>query len=98
MPETHYRASRLCRVIGNPTAYQILKILCKGARTPTELAQEIGLSTQTICDTLRNLRQVDLVRYDTIKQNKIYFLKDKILKRVLAVLEDYAERMRFKRY
>ena len=98
MSETQYRASRFCRVLGNPTAYQILKILCEGARTPSQLAREIGLSTQAICDTLRNLRQVDLVRYDTIKQNKIYFLKEKILIKVLATLEEYAERMRFKRY
>jgi len=31
MLETHYRASRFCRVLGNPTAYEILKILAKSA-------------------------------------------------------------------
>ncbi|MGQ9817808.1 MAG: ArsR/SmtB family transcription factor [bacterium] len=98
MPETEYRASRLCRVLGNPTAYQILKILCRGARTPSALAHELKLSNQTICDNLRNLRQVDLVRYDTDKQQRVYFLKDKILKNALAILEEYAERMRIKRY
>ncbi len=98
MFETHYRASRLCRVLGNPTAYQILKILCKRRKTPSELAKQIGLSIRTVSDTLRQLRQVDLVRYDTLKKNKIYFLKDNLLKRIFAILEEYAERMRFKRF
>lgn len=98
MPETHYRASRLCRVLGNPTAYQILKVLCSGEETPSELSRKIGLSLKTISDTLRNLRQVDLVRYDTVKKNKVYFLKDIFLKKVLSTLENYAERMRFKKW
>ncbi|MGB9721378.1 MAG: ArsR/SmtB family transcription factor [bacterium] len=98
MLETHYRASRFCRVLGNPTAYQILKILSRGKKTPSELANEIGLSRRTISDTLRNLRQVDLVRYDTVKKNKLYFLKDYLIKKILVVLEDYADRMRFRKW
>lgn len=98
MPETEYRASRFCRILGNPTAYQILKSICEKKKTPSELACELGLSRQTICDTLRNLRQVDLVRYETVGQNKVYFLKDNLLKKILTALEEYAERMRFKRY
>ncbi len=98
MPETHYRASRFCRVLGNPTAYQILKILCRGKRKPSELANQIGLSRKTISDTLRNLRQVDLVRYDTFKKNKVYFLKDSLIKKILVTLEGYADRMRFKKW
>ncbi len=98
MSETHYRASRLCRILGNPTAYQILKILCQGKRKPSEIANQIGLSRKTISDTLRNLRQVDLVRYDTVMKNRIYFLKDNLIKKILAVLEDYADRMRLKKW
>mgnify|MGYP005838644435 CR=1 len=77
IPETEYRASRLCRVLGNPTAYQILKILCRGVRAPSARAQKFKLSNQIICDTLRNLRQVDLIRYDTDKQPRLYFLKER---------------------
>lgn len=98
MSETQYRASRFCRVLGNPTAYQILRILSQGKSTPSELANQIGLSRKTISDTLRNLRQVDLVRYDTVKKNKVYFLKDNLIKKILIFLEDYADKMRFKKW
>jgi len=97
LPETDYRASRLCRVLGNPTAYQILKILIKSHRTPSELSDEIGLSLKTISDTLRNLRQVDLLRYDTQGKNKVYFLKDPSIAGILRDLERYIRKMRFKR-
>ena len=98
MLETHYRASRFCRVLGNPTAYQILKILTKSKKTPSELAKKIGLSLKTISDTLRNLRQVNLVRYDTRNKNKIYFLKSRKLPKVLRNIEKYVEEMRLKRW
>ncbi len=98
LSETEYRASRFCRVLGNPTAYQILKFLTKGKMSPTELTMEIGLSLKTISETLRNLRQVDLVRYDTVSNSKVYFLKDKSIINVLRFLEDYAERMRLKKW
>jgi len=96
MLETDYRASRLCRVLGNPTAYQILKMLIKGPKTPTELADEIGLSLKTISETLRHLRQVDIVRYDTKDKNKVYFLKDLLIVKIVNMLEIYIGRMRIK--
>ena len=98
MKETDYRASRFCRVLGNPTAYQILKILKQSERTPTELAKIIGLSLKTICDTLRHLRQVNMVRYDTRDKSKIYFLKDKSLPDVLIAIEKYVKKMRVIRW
>ncbi len=98
MPETQYRGSRLCRILGNPTAYQILRHLMKKSASPTELVKEIGLSLQTICDTLRNLRNVDMVRYETVGKNKIYFLKDTYLKRVIANIETFVTRMRVKKF
>lgn len=98
MLETDYRASRCCRVLGNPTAYQILKILVKSKKTPTELSKEIGLSLKTISDTLRNLRQVNLVRYETRDKNKIYFFKDESLTQILTNIEEYVEKMRVKKW
>jgi predicted transcriptional regulator len=92
--ETHYRASRFCRVIGNPTAYEILKKLTKSHKTPSELAEEIGLSVKTISETLRNLRQINLVRYTTRSNFKVYTLKDPFLPRVLKHIEKYVKKMR----
>jgi predicted transcriptional regulator len=98
MPETHYRASRFCRVLGNPTAYEILKLLSKSKKTPTELSKDIGLSLKTVSETLRNLRQINLVRYTTEQNRKIYFLKDKFLHNALQHIEQYVEKMRVKKW
>jgi DNA-binding transcriptional ArsR family regulator len=94
MLETHYRASRLCRVLGNPTAYQLLHMLRRKGQTPTELSDTIGLSLKTVSETLRNLRQINLVRYDTDGNNKVYFLKDNVLPHVLSHIEKYVKKMR----
>lgn len=98
MPETEYRGSRLCRILGNPTAYQIIKHLMRGKASPTELQHRIGLSLQTISDTLRNLRNVDLVRYDTVDKRKIYSLKDALLSTLIKDLETFVQRMRVKKW
>lgn len=98
MLETHYRASRFCRVLGNPTAYEILKILAKSEKTPTDLSKELGLSVKTVSETLRNLRQIDLVRYNTTDNRKIYFLKDPILLKILDCIEGFVEKMRVKKW
>lgn len=98
MLETRYRASRFCRVLGNPTAYEILKVLSTSEKTPTDLAGDIGLSVKTVSETLRNLRQIDLVRYTTKRNTKVYFLKDRLLVRVLMDIEKYVARMRVKKW
>jgi DNA-binding transcriptional ArsR family regulator len=81
MPERHYRSSRICRTLGNPTAYSILRLIGRGRRQPTELKEILHLSLPTICVCLRNLRNLDLVRYDNLRQGKIYYIKD------LAILD-----------
>ncbi len=96
--ETEYRASRLCRVLGNPTAYQILKILIKKDMSVSALAKTIGLSVKTVSYTLRTLRQVDLVRYDTRDKSKFYFLKDPLVLNFVHSLEDYTNKMREKKW
>lgn len=98
IPEAHYRSSRICRVLGNPTAYEILKVLSTTRLTPTDLAIEMGLSLSTICDTLRSLRQLDLVRYETERAGKHYFVKDETILSVMNLLEYLVQRIRTKEY
>lgn len=98
LPETQYRGSRLCRVLGNPTAYQVLRCIMKQPVSPSELANEIGLSLQTISDTLRNLRNIDIVRYDTVNKNKIYYLKDPTLIKIVGEMERFVQQMRVKEW
>jgi len=97
MPETMYRASRLFRVLGNPTAYLILRCLGEGRRTPGEISEELGIPAVTISVTLRHLRQVDLVRYVTRGRHKVYWLKDKGVRQMLDRAETLVDKMRTKR-
>ena len=97
MTETQYRASRACRVLGNPTAYGIVRALGRGRKTVSELANLIGVSVQTASLTLRTLRNIDLVRYEPKTNQRVYWLKDIGVLRVLDDLEGCVERMRIKR-
>ncbi|MBI2191350.1 MAG: winged helix-turn-helix transcriptional regulator [Planctomycetes bacterium] len=94
MPETWYRASRCCRVLGNPVAYLILKSLGDGRKTPSELAEEIGPSLTQVSNILRHLRETDLVRYETRHKEKVYWVKDGQVLDALARLEQFVDTMR----
>ncbi len=97
MPENQYRASRVCRVLGNPTAYFIVRALGRRRKTPSELAGEIRISIQTVSLTLRTLRNIDIVRYEPRVNQRVYWLKDVAVLRVLDDLERCIEHMRQER-
>ena len=76
VPESIYRCSRICRVLGNPTAYEILSILANGKQRPTALSQHLKVSIPTISQALRSLRNLDLVRYENTAEGKYYSIKE----------------------
>ena len=94
MPETEYRASRVCRILGNPTAYQVIKSLFKGRKTPSELANDIGVSVATISDVLRNLRNIDVVRYEVRTNERVYWIKKPVVVEILLKLEEFVKTIR----
>lgn len=94
MPETLYRASRCCRLLGNPSAYLIIRHLGKKRKTPSQLSKELEISLQTVSRTLRHLRNVDLVRYVTKGKNKEYWVKDRRVLDMFNMLEAWVNRMR----
>lgn len=98
MPETQYRASRICRVLGNPTAYQILKLLIGSKKTPSEIAEQMEISITLTSSTLRILRNLDIVRYETRGKEKIYWIKDKTIPQVCEHLEIFVRRTRSKNW
>lgn len=98
MPETQYRASRVCRILGNPTAYQIIKSLSRGEKTPSLLAAEIDVSIPTVSDTLRNLRNIDVVRYEAKLNERIYWLKDATVLEIMDKLEAFVKHIRRKEW
>jgi len=94
MPETMYRASRYFRILGNPSAYLIIRSLGKKRKTPSTLSEELGIILPVISMTLRNLRQVNLVRYQTKGVNKEYWVKDQGILKIFDEAEKLAERIR----
>ena len=98
MPETQYRASRVCRVLGNPTAYQIVHLLLNAKLRPSDIADEMGISLTLASATLRTLRNVDVLRYETRGKEKIYWIKETRIQKVLDGLETFVTTMRNKAY
>lgn len=76
MRERDYRESRICRLLGNPTAYQILVLLLDGSKqSPTAIARTVGRGLSTVSTTLRLLRNADLLRYEHRGRDTHYRLK-----------------------
>jgi transcription initiation factor IIE alpha subunit len=94
MPETEYRASRVCRILGNPTAYQVIKSLFDREKTPSELAHEVDVSVATISDVLRNLRNIDVVRYEVRTHERVYWIKRPEVVEILIKLEQFVAKIR----
>jgi DNA-binding transcriptional ArsR family regulator len=87
IPENRYRASRICRALGNPTAYEVLTLLKVQKRTPEELAGLLGVSVATVSQVLRVLRNLDLVRYEIRWRQHLYWIKASGVRTVMRGLE-----------
>ncbi len=98
IPENHYRASRVCRILGNPTAYEVLHILARGEKTPTELASILGVRVPTVSQVLRSLRQLDLIRYDVRFNERVYWIKEDAIVSILEMFDDLIKRIRTEDY
>jgi DNA-binding transcriptional regulator GbsR (MarR family) len=59
---------------------------------------ELGLTITNTSKTLRILRQVDLVRYDTEGREKKYYLKDESVLKIFSALEKFTEKIKYKKY
>ncbi len=98
IPEIRYRASRVCRVLANPTAYEMLHILQKGKKTPSELAELLGVRIATVSAALKSLRQLDLVRYEVKFRERVYWIKEETITSVMQILEELVKKIRTKEY
>ncbi len=94
MRERDYRESRICRILGNPSAYQILGLLQDGSRRqPTDIAKVLDRSLATVSVTLRLLRNADLLRYEHQGRATWYWLKYPAeVRRMRSALLDIVER------
>lgn len=94
IPESEYRASRICRVLGNPTAYKIIKLLLEEETTPTQLARELNVTVATVSVVLRNLRNIDLIRYEAKANERVYWIKNPTLAEIVTKLEESVKHVR----
>ncbi|NIM05456.1 MAG: helix-turn-helix domain-containing protein, partial [Armatimonadetes bacterium] len=61
-----YRQSRLCRVLGNPLAFTVVKILEENEElSPSQIAAAVGRSVARVSNVLAALRLAEVVRYET---------------------------------
>jgi len=76
MRETSYRASRVCRILGNPVVFGIVAALLEqGRMTPSELSKRLKRPVQTVSTYLARLRTADLIRYEADRGRTHYHLK-----------------------
>jgi DNA-binding transcriptional ArsR family regulator len=95
MPGTPYRAPQICRVLGNPKAYQILlELRRRKTATTTQLATALNRTLPTVSAHLRSLREVHRVRYQRNGAKALYRLKSVDVEHVWDRLESLVEKIR----
>ena len=93
--EKRFRGSIICRVLGYPISYGIVKLLFKNGKMDLKkIAKSAKRSEATVCYHLTKLRLAHLVRYEKEGRNTIYWIKyPKQTKELLDICEALAERI-----
>jgi predicted transcriptional regulator len=74
--EKRFRGSLICRVLGYPISYGIVKFLLeKGKLDLDTIAKYVKRSKQATCSQLTKLRLANLVRYETEGTRTCYWIK-----------------------
>ena len=87
------RSSQLCRILGNPTAYGIVRLLREGRRRPMDLARLLGVSASAVVNQLKHLKIAGVVRFESGGVRRAgrkveYYLADPALSKGLDSLEN----------
>ncbi len=93
--EKRFRGSIICRVLGYPISYGIVKLLFKNGKMELgEISKHVGRSKQAVCSQLTKLRLVNIVRYEKKGNATAYWIKyPKETKQLLEACEVMVERM-----
>jgi DNA-binding transcriptional ArsR family regulator len=91
MKEQEYRAAVVLENLGEPTRFQILRILDQRPRAVIELARLTGRDPATVCQHLATLRHLHLVRYRNRGRYTFYELKQKRVPQILELAIKCAE-------
>jgi DNA-binding transcriptional ArsR family regulator len=91
--EADYRQSSLCRLLGNPVVFTVVRLLAEGKEMNTsEIAKAAGRSVSRVSNILGALRLADVVRYQTEGTYARYRLKHpRETKRILDSLSGFVK-------
>ena len=86
------RTSQFCRILGNPLAYRIVRLLAGKRRRPIGLARALGASPTSVVNQLKYLKLAGVVRYHSTGVRRAgrkveYWLADRRVGRSLDGLE-----------
>ncbi len=74
--EKKYRGSQICRVLGYPIPYAIVKLLLeRGSMSLDELVKEVKRTKPTVCNHLAKLKLANIVRFDRKSRQTMYRIK-----------------------
>jgi len=92
--EKRFRGSIICRVLGYPISYGIVKLLLqKGKMDLESIAKAVERSKPAVCFQLTKLRLAHIVRYERLGRSTTYWIKyPQEVEKLLDICESLAKR------
>jgi DNA-binding transcriptional ArsR family regulator len=78
--------------LANPARLEIVQVLCEGERTPSELADTLGLSRPNLSQQLATLQRAGLVARRREGVHIVYSIVDPRLKEACGLIEEIVSR------
>uniref|UniRef100_A0A7C4TAM3 ArsR family transcriptional regulator n=1 Tax=candidate division WOR-3 bacterium TaxID=2052148 RepID=A0A7C4TAM3_UNCW3 len=95
MRELYYRASRVARALGDPAKYTIVQLLLEnGPLSVGEIVRSAKRSQPTVSYHLAQLRNLEIVRYETKPDGSYYWIKyPEEIRKILSALNNFIDRV-----
>ncbi|UCG91267.1 MAG: winged helix-turn-helix transcriptional regulator [candidate division WOR-3 bacterium] len=92
--EKKYRGSLICRTIGYPISYAIVRMLLEhGPMNLQQIVKRVKRSKATVCVHLAKLKLANIVRYEKEWRKTMYWIKyPREVKKFLQACEELVER------
>ena len=94
MREILYRATRVAKVLGEPSKYTIIDLLLRvNPLTVSEIANKVRRAQPTVSYHLAALRSLEIVRYEARSAGVYYWIKyPKELRLIINALRNFVRR------
>ncbi len=87
MLEKEFQASRMMKILGNPTRFMVVKQLLRESLTPSQIGERLGRKPNNISQHLIILRNSNIVRFQTVGGNVFYRIKNKKVEDLITSAE-----------